>query len=133
MATEQTDRKRKSPEYRLDPLRKWVPKPPIPVKDEYAELFPRSRPRADASGPSMENRRTPVGQAMVDDVPEDGCWYLAAVCYSSGERSAMAGHISRGGYAPNVEVRSGVAGNGHNVGSQREHHVVLLRRKRRTK
>lgn len=129
----ETERKRKSPEYRLDPLRKWVPKPPIAVTDEYAELFTLSRPRAETSGASVKSRKTPVGQAMVDDVPEDGCWYLAGVCYSSGERSALAGHISRGGYAPNVEVRSGVAGNGHALGSQREHHVVLLRRKRRGK
>lgn len=64
---------------------------------------------------------------MVERVPVDGHWYLTAICYSSGEASGMASHISRGGYGRKVQVAHGPIPNANKRGMGREH-VVLLRK-----
>ena len=47
------DPKRRSPQVRLDPLRKFVPNPPIKLDDEYAALFKESHPRMTDGGASV--------------------------------------------------------------------------------
>lgn len=118
---------RKSPEVRREPLRKWVPDPPFIASDELAGRLHVSRPRMD--GGRLDERKTPLAQAMVEGVPTDGQWYLAAVCYSSGEATALASAISRGQYARGVEVACGLWGDRAKKANSREHYVVLLRRR----
>ena len=67
---------------------------------------------------------------MVEDVPTDGCWYLAAICYSQGQATALASHISRGGYGKNVLVARGEMGHKAKAEGDREHWAILLKRTR---
>lgn len=79
----------------------------------------------------IEERKTPLAQAMVEGVPSDGSWYLAAICYSSGEATALSSHISRGAYAVGVQTAIGLMQNKNKRGSGREHAVLLKRPARR--
>lgn len=79
---------------RLAPLRKFVPRPPCLVSDEFAVHFKKSEPE-DKAG-RLAERTTPLARAMVEGVPKDSRWYLAALCYSSGEATSLASGISRG-------------------------------------
>jgi hypothetical protein len=112
---------------RREPLRKWVLDPPVPLPDELAEPLRVSRPRRD--GGRLDERKTPLAAAMVDGVPADGRWYLTAVCYSSGEATALASGISRGQYGYGLDVARGLWGDKNSRGSSREHFAVLLRRR----
>ena len=118
---------RKPPEVRREPLRKWVLDPPVPVPDEHVERLRTSLPRTEEG--HIEKRKTPLAAEMVAGVPKDGRWYLAAVCYSSGEANSLASGISRGQYGSGVSVVRGRWGDKNARGNNREHHVVLLRRR----
>ena len=65
---------------------------------------------------------------MVERVPGDSGWYLAAICYSQGQATALASHIARGGYGRNVQVAHGPIPNANKRGMGREHAVLLKRR-----
>lgn len=123
------DKERKSPETRLSPLRMLVLDRPWPTPDEYAEQFRQARPRDDGGG-ELGKRETPLARAMVEGVPVDGHWYLAAICYSQGQATALASHISRGGYGRNVHVARGEMGNKGKQDGDREQWAVLLKRTR---
>ena len=115
---------RKSPEYRSVPMSKLVLDPPIRVPTTFAEHFSRRQPSAGSG--KLDERRTPPAQEMVDGVPGDGHWYLAAICYSQGEATALSSHIARGAYGK-AEVATGQVPNKNKRGMQREH-VVLLKK-----
>jgi hypothetical protein len=119
---------RKSPEVRLTPFAMLVFDDPLPLPDEYAERFKTSRPKEQGAG-RLAGRETPLAGAMVERVPSDGRWYLAAICYSPGQATSVASHVSRGGYGRNVQVAHGLIPNAHKGGMGREH-AVLLKRKR---
>lgn len=124
---ETSEQQRRSPQTRLEPVRKWVLDPPVPVSDGLAKRLRVSRPRM--TGGRLDERKTPLAQAMVEGVPADGHWYLAAVCYSAGEATALVSGISRGQYASGVDVACGLWGDKNKRGNNREHHAVLLRRR----
>jgi len=65
---------------------------------------------------------------MVERVPGDSGWHLAAICYSQGQATALASHIARGGYGRNVQVAHGPIPNANKRGMGREHAVLLKRR-----
>lgn len=110
--------RRKSPEVRREPLRQIVLPVPLPVPDEYADQFTRSVPGSSES--DLEKRKTPLVGAMVRRVPFDGRWYLVAIAFSSGQATAMASHISRGGYGIGVSVRRGPMPNENRANVGRE-------------
>ena len=121
-----TETKRKSPEVRQQPMAQLVFEEPLPLPDAYAEQFTLTSPRMIA-GEHLAERATPLARGMVERVPQDGNWYLVAIAYSSGQSTALASHISRGGYGDNVHVRHGLVLNANKRGMGREH-AVLLRR-----
>jgi hypothetical protein len=124
----ETEIRRKSPETRRTPLGQLVFDEPVPLPDAYAERFQTSRPKEQGAG-RLAGRETPLAGGMGERVPSDGSWYLAAICYSQGQATSLASHISRGGYGRNVQVAHGLIPNANKRGMGREH-AVLLKRKR---
>jgi hypothetical protein len=116
---------RKSPEVRLTPMAMLVFEDPLPLPAPYAERFATSRPKLAPGGGHLDERKTPGVQAMVERVPADACGYLAAICYSSGQATALASHISRDGYGRGVQVAHGPIPNANKRGMNREHAVLL--------
>jgi hypothetical protein len=98
---------------------------PLPLPDGYAEQFRHASTRMAEGEGRLEERATPLAKAMVERVPADGKWYLAAIAYSAGQATAHASHISRGGYGRDVQVRHGLIPNANERGMRREHGVLL--------
>jgi hypothetical protein len=121
------ERQRRSPEYRHTPLRKLVLDPPLKVPDSYLSQIGARQPKPRERAGRLAERSTPLGQEMVEGVPADGRWYLAAICYSSGEATSLCSHINRAGYGAGVEASSALVPNKNKHGMKREH-VVLVRR-----
>jgi hypothetical protein len=105
--------------------------PPLKLPDTYAERLVKSRPKMVEGAGSIDGRRTPLAKALVDGVPKDGSWYLAGICYSQGQATALSSHISRGAYASSVETAVGPIPNKNKRGLNREHAVLLKRPARR--
>jgi|SRR5579884_546308 len=122
---------RKSPEVRLTPMTMLVFDVPFPIPSEYASrigIGTRSYPRQqNGSSEALAKRATPLAREMVEAVPQDGVWYLAAICYSHGQAPALASHVGRGGYGPDIEIAVGPIPNKNIRGMGREH-AVLIRR-----
>jgi hypothetical protein len=123
----ETETKRKSPETRATPMAKLVFVEPLPVPDAYAEQFAITKPRMAEGEGRLSSRNTKLAKEMVERVPRDRHWYVTAICYSSGEASGMASHISRGGYGRGVQVAHGLIPNANKRGMGREHAVLLNR------
>jgi hypothetical protein len=121
------EQQRKSPETRREPLRKLVPDPPLKVSDEYAQQFKQATPRGGDA--DLTKRDTPLARRMVEDVPKDGSWYVAAICFSSGEATSLPSGISRWQYANGVSVARGPMPNKNAHAGDREPWIVLLKRK----
>jgi hypothetical protein len=121
----ETDTKRRSPEVRSAPMAMLVFDEPLPLPDAYAERFTVSRPRMAEGEGRLAERTTPLAGAIVERVPRDGGWYLSAICYSAGQATALASHISRGGYGQGVQVAQGPVPNANRRGMKREHAVLL--------
>jgi hypothetical protein len=122
--------KRKSPEVRREPLRKIVPDFRVGASDEDVQrLFTVSEARGIEA--ELAKRETPLARGMVDDVPADGAWYLAAICFSQGEATALASHIARGGYGGGVSVARGPMPNKNKHTGSREPWCLLLKKVKR--
>ena len=127
IAAATADQQRKSPETRREPLHTLVPDPPLQVSDEYAEQFRQAKPRKDEPA-DLTKRDTPLARGMVRDVPADGSWYLAAICFSPRQATALSSHISRGGYGTGVSVARGPMPNKNAHQGEREPWCVLLKK-----
>jgi hypothetical protein len=129
MTTTEQKRQRKSPETRLAPLAMLVLEEPMPVSAKHVERRFSIRVSTETEGEGLAGRRTPIAEAMVGSVPRDGHWYLAAICYSAGQTTALSSHIARCGYGRRVDVATGLVANRAARDGQREQYFVFLRRK----
>jgi hypothetical protein len=118
--------RRKSPETRLAPVRKVSLVPPLPLREEAIEQFRIARPRMPDAG-KVRDRATPAARAIAEGIPSDGTWYLAAICFSHGEATSLASHISRGAYGSGFDAACGVLGDRSTT--EREVWALALRRK----
>ncbi|HLK14114.1 MAG TPA: hypothetical protein VKT78_04860 [Fimbriimonadaceae bacterium] len=128
MSAVETEPKRKSPEVRLEPLRKIVLPSPVRMPGAFAEQFKPSTPRGGNG--DLSKRSTPGARRMVERVPPDDRWYLVAITFSPGETTALASHISRGGYGSGVSVRRGPMPNENRANDGREPWCLLLKRQK---